>query len=116
MVAIKPGAIISSGSYCRCSQTGVVSVTTQDLGSLERNWLRFAKTPPALSALRLCALPKAHAWSTTVLIDELHAGCFECAFDDVESCPSRLTSPVFKLVDSNSSNSRLSGQILLAPG
>jgi hypothetical protein len=27
-----------------------------------------------LSALRLCALPKAHAWSTTVLVDELHAG------------------------------------------
>jgi hypothetical protein len=79
-----------------------------------RNWLRFAKTSP-VSALQLWRLPKAHAWSTTVLVDELHAGCFECAFDDVESCPSRLTSPVFKLVDGNSSHSRLSGQILLAP-
>jgi len=29
-----------------------------------------------LSALRLCRLPKAHAWSTTVLVDELDAGRF----------------------------------------
>jgi hypothetical protein len=41
----------------------------------QRNWLRFAKKNIAapLLALRLCPLPKAHAWSTTVLVDELDA-------------------------------------------
>ena len=41
-----------------------------------------------LLARRRCSLPKAHAWSTTVLVGELHAGGVKTRFD-------RLTSRTF---------------------
>ena len=34
-----------------------------------------------LLARRRCSLPKAHAWSTTVLVDELDTGSFEGTAD-----------------------------------
>jgi hypothetical protein len=76
----------------------------------QRNWLRFRKKVAGpLSTLRLCPLPKAHAWSTTVLVDELHAGGVKTRFDRLTSrtfsrarkswvaCASKLARPKMRL-------------------
>jgi hypothetical protein len=62
-----------------------------------------------LLARRRCSLPKAHAWSTTVLVGELHAGGVKTRFDRLTSrtfsrarkswvaCASRLARPKMRL-------------------
>lgn len=60
-------------------------------------------------------LSQPYAWPSTVFVDELDAGRFKGALYDIQCGSTRLTYSAFQLVDCNSPNSGVLGQILLAP-
>jgi len=68
-----------------------------------------------LSALRLCRPSKAHTWSATVFVDELHASFLEGAFYYLKSRPTWLAPLLFEMVDRHDGNTRSISQVLLAP-
>jgi hypothetical protein len=63
----------------------------------------------------LLALAQPHARSAAVLVDELDAGGFECAPNDIQSCTTRLTNPDLELVHGYNADARRAREILLAP-
>jgi hypothetical protein len=72
-------------------------------------------SPPALSALRLCRLPKAQTHAASVFVDEVDASRLKGASYDVQSSAPWLTCFVLKLVDSDRPDARAVGKYLLSP-
>jgi hypothetical protein len=89
--------------------------STAGIITSNKNWVRFAKTCARLSALRLCRLPKAQAWSSTVFVDELHASFLEGSSYDIEGRATWLAPLLFEMVDGHDANARSISQVLLAP-
>jgi hypothetical protein len=63
----------------------------------------------------LASLAEAHPAAAAVLIDEVDAGLFKRAPNDVECCMAGLTSSRFKLMHRHEANTRFCREILLAP-
>jgi hypothetical protein len=68
-----------------------------------------------LSAFRLCRLPKTHAWSTTVVVDELDASFLKGSSYDIKGRATWLAPLLFELVDGHDADARSISQVLLAP-
>ena len=60
-------------------------------------------------------LSQAHAWPSSILVDELDARAFECSPNNFERGAARLTSPSFQLMDGDDSDAGLVRKILLIP-
>jgi hypothetical protein len=75
----------------------------------------------AFSALKnkrkrlVIAIAQAHAWPIPVLVNENHAGCFECPAYDIERCMLRLRTASLEVADCSISNFRRVCQLLLRP-
>jgi hypothetical protein len=74
----------------------------------------FRKTYRLLSSL-LLRLSEAHAWSATVLVDELDPGFLKGSSYDIKGRAPRLAPLLFKLVDGHDADTRSISQVLLAP-
>jgi hypothetical protein len=69
----------------------------------------------SFSALLLYRPSKAHAWPTTVLVDELHASFLKGSSYDIKGRATWLAPLLFELVDGHDADSRSIRQVLLAP-
>jgi hypothetical protein len=55
------------------------------------------------------AFAQSDPWAAAVLVDEFDAGGFECAPNDIEGRPTRLTNPRLKLMHSYDAYTSLAG-------
>jgi hypothetical protein len=80
-----------------------------------RDWVRLAKPRRRFSPPLLCRLSKAHAWSATVVVDELNASFLKGSFYDIKGRATWLAPLLFELVDGHDADARSISQVLLAP-